>query len=143
MISSPTSDNASKGNWWPCDLPGPAATVGHIRRDRGHPITSHPRRPERRPGLDAVRIRLLEIGEAVKALTTELLDTEPDIPWREIARMRDHLAHRYFDTTHAILQATVDRDLPDLERAVARLTHHTTSSDDDQPPPSAAEGAQE
>ena len=24
-------------------------------------------------------------------------------------------AHRYFDTSHAILQATVDNDLPDLE----------------------------
>ena len=51
--------------------------------------------------------------------------------------MRDHLAHRDFDTTHAILQATVDRDLPDLERAVARLTRHTSSSDDDQPPSAA------
>jgi uncharacterized protein with HEPN domain len=36
--------------------------------------------------------------------------------------MRDHLAHRYFDTAHAILQATVDEDLPDLERAVQALT---------------------
>jgi hypothetical protein len=67
------------------------------------------------------RIRLLEIGEAVKALPTELLDTQPGIPWRQIARMRDHLAHRYFDTAHAILQATVDDDLPELERAVHAL----------------------
>jgi hypothetical protein len=36
--------------------------------------------------------------------------------------MRDHLAHRYFDTAHAILQATVDEDLPALERAVRELT---------------------
>lgn len=43
---------------------------------------------------DAVRIRLLEIGEAVKALPENLTSTEPDIPWRQIARMRDHLAHR-------------------------------------------------
>ena len=35
--------------------------------------------------------------------------------------MRDHLAHRYFDTAHAILQATVDEDLPDLEHAVQTL----------------------
>lgn len=35
--------------------------------------------------------------------------------------MRDHLAHRYFDTAHAILQATVDEDLPALELAVAAL----------------------
>jgi hypothetical protein len=32
--------------------------------------------------------------------------------------MRDHLAHRYFDTAHTILQATVDDDLPELERTV-------------------------
>jgi uncharacterized protein with HEPN domain len=36
--------------------------------------------------------------------------------------MRDHLAHRYFDTDHAVLQATVDDDLPELERAVQAMT---------------------
>jgi hypothetical protein len=61
---------------------------------------------------------LLEIGEAVKALPQQLLSTQPGIPWTQIARMRDHLAHRYFDTDHAVLQATVDNDLPELERAV-------------------------
>jgi uncharacterized protein with HEPN domain len=70
---------------------------------------------------DVVRIRLLEIGEAVKALPADLLDAQPTIPWKEIARMRDHLAHRYFDTTHAILQATVDHDLPRLECAIQAL----------------------
>jgi uncharacterized protein with HEPN domain len=84
-------------------------------------IHSHLQRGDLSDGLvfDAVRIRLLEIGEAVKALPDDLLATQPSIPWRQIARMRDHLAHRYFDTAHAILQATVDEDLPDLERAVA------------------------
>jgi len=70
---------------------------------------------------DAVRIRLLEIGEAVKALPAEMLNSQPSIPWSQIARMRDHLAHRYFDTNHALLQATVDNDLPELERAVQAL----------------------
>jgi uncharacterized protein with HEPN domain len=70
---------------------------------------------------DAVRIRLLEIGEAVKALPDDLLASQPSIPWRQIARMRDHLAHRYFDTAHAILQATVDEDLPALEQALHAL----------------------
>jgi uncharacterized protein with HEPN domain len=45
----------------------------------------------------------------------------PAIPWAQIARLRDHLAHRYFDTDHAVLQATVDSDLPELERAVQAL----------------------
>jgi uncharacterized protein with HEPN domain len=86
-------------------------------------IRSHLQRGTLADGLvfDAVRIRLLEIGEAVKALPADLLDTQPGIPWRQITRMRNHLAHRYFDTAHAILQATVDDDLPELERAVQSL----------------------
>jgi uncharacterized protein with HEPN domain len=58
-------------------------------------IQSHLKRGDLADGLifDAVRIRLLEIGEAVKALRLELLATEPEIPWPQIARMRDHLAH--------------------------------------------------
>lgn len=35
--------------------------------------------------------------------------------------MRERLAHRYFDTSHAILRATVEHDLPELEQAVIRL----------------------
>jgi uncharacterized protein with HEPN domain len=87
-------------------------------------IRSHLRRGDLSDGLvfDAVRIRLVEIGEAVKALPEDLLATQPSIPWRQIARMRDHVAHRYFDTTHAILQATVEEDLPDLERAIHALS---------------------
>jgi uncharacterized protein with HEPN domain len=96
-------------------------------------IRSHLQRGDLSDGLifDAVRIRLLEIGEAVKALPAELLDTQPAIPWREITRMRDHLAHRYFDTAHGILQATVDDDLPELERAVREMAE--TLPEEDQP----------
>jgi uncharacterized protein with HEPN domain len=70
---------------------------------------------------DAVRVRLIEIGEAVKALSPDLLATEPTIPWRDVASMRDRLAHRYFDTSHAILSGTIHHDLPELKAAVERL----------------------
>lgn len=43
--------------------------------------------------------------------------------------MRDHLAHRYFDSAHAILQATVDEDLPDLEHALQALARSLEESD--------------
>lgn len=72
---------------------------------------------------DAVRARLMEIGEAVKDLPPAVTAAEPDLPWREIGRLRDHLAHRYFDTSHAILTATVRDDLPELRAAVERLRH--------------------
>jgi uncharacterized protein with HEPN domain len=35
--------------------------------------------------------------------------------------MRDRLAHRYFDSSHAIVAATVVNDLDDLRAAAARL----------------------
>jgi uncharacterized protein with HEPN domain len=102
-------------------------------------IRSHLQRGDLSDGLvfDAVRIRLLEIGEAVKALPAEMLDSQPAIPWTQIARMRDHLAHRYFDTNHAILQATVDNDLPELERAVQTLAETLSAGDSQDENPSA------
>ncbi len=70
---------------------------------------------------DAVRVRLIEISEAVKGIEPEMLDGEPSIPWSDVAGMRDYLTHRYFDTDHAIVAATVARDLPPLIEAVLRL----------------------
>jgi uncharacterized protein with HEPN domain len=80
---------------------------------------------------DAVRIRLPGIGEAVKALPAELLNS-PALDSLEPDRgMRDHLAHRYFDTSRPIVQATVDNDLPELEHAIRALAE--SMPDDDMP----------
>jgi uncharacterized protein with HEPN domain len=86
-------------------------------------IRAHLMRGDLSDGLvfDAVRIRLLERGEAVKAITPALLATETGIPWKNIAAMRDQLAHRYFDTEHAIVQGTVTDDLGPLQDAVGQL----------------------
>lgn len=70
---------------------------------------------------DAIRIRLVEIGEAVNGLDPEVLSHAPDIPWAEVARMRDQLAHRYFDTAHSIVDATARRDIPRLRVATQKL----------------------
>lgn len=57
-------------------------------------IDEHVRRGDLSDGLvfDAVRVRLIEIGKAVKGLTADLTSSEPHIPWQEVARMRDHMA---------------------------------------------------
>jgi uncharacterized protein with HEPN domain len=67
---------------------------------------------------DACRVRLIEIGEAVKHLDPELLGRAPDIRWRAIARMRDQLTHHYFDTDHAIVTQAMTEELPRLRAAV-------------------------
>ena len=52
-------------------------------------IAEHVQRGDLTDGLvfDAVRVRLIEIGEAVKALPEGLLDSQDQIPWAAIARM--------------------------------------------------------
>lgn len=95
-------------------------------------IREHLNRGDLRDGLiyDAVRVRLIEIGEAVKGIDPEVLAGAPGVPWREIARMRDHLAHRYFDTDHAIVRDVVDNDLGPLAEAVQSLLNEAGRDDD-------------
>jgi len=70
---------------------------------------------------DALLYRLLVIGEAVKALPPELLDREPEMPWREVARLRDLLAHHYYRVDPQIIRRTVDTPLRDIQAAARRL----------------------
>ncbi len=86
-------------------------------------IATHLKRGGLGDGLvfDAVRVRLIEIGEAVKDIDPGLLASEAEIPWQDVAGMRDHLTHRYFDTAHSIVQTTIEVDLPPLVAAVQRL----------------------
>ncbi|MGA2295371.1 MAG: HepT-like ribonuclease domain-containing protein [Acidimicrobiales bacterium] len=86
-------------------------------------ISSHLTRGDLSDGLifDAVRLRLIEIGEAVKLLDPQLVASEPDIRWSDAAGMRDWLAHHYFDTSRAVIEATIAEDLPPLAAAVLKL----------------------
>ena len=61
------------------------------------------------------------IGEAVKALPSELLEKYPEIPWSEVAKMRDVLTHHYFGLDDKILWNAVQKDVPILARTVARM----------------------
>lgn len=69
---------------------------------------------------DAIRIRLVEIGEAVKGLSAETR-SQADVPWQDMARMRELLAHRYFDTTHHIVFQTARADIPILKEKIAQI----------------------
>lgn len=86
-------------------------------------ITHHLERGPLDDGLvfDAVRVRLIEIGEAVKGVSDEVRALAPDVPWKDVAGMRDVLAHRYFDASHGIVEHTVRHDVPELVDAVRRL----------------------
>ena len=70
---------------------------------------------------DAVRVRIIEIGEAVDGISEDLLATAPDVPWEAIARMRDHLARRDFDADRSIVRDVVTDQLGPLLYAVRSL----------------------
>lgn len=70
---------------------------------------------------DALLYRLVVIGEAVKALPAYLLDRQPQIPWREIARLRDLLAHHYYRVDAQVIRRTVESPLADLRNAVTQI----------------------
>ncbi|MEK7509349.1 MAG: HepT-like ribonuclease domain-containing protein [Patescibacteria group bacterium] len=46
---------------------------------------------------DAIVRRLEIIGEAVRNLPPDLKAMHPDIPWQDIADMRNKLIHEYFE----------------------------------------------
>jgi len=54
---------------------------------------------------DAVIRKLEIIGEAVKQLSDATKDRRPEIPWKQIAGMRDRLTHDYFGVDLALVWA--------------------------------------
>jgi uncharacterized protein with HEPN domain len=70
---------------------------------------------------DAVIRNLEVVGEAVKRISESTRLKAPQIPWKQIAGMRDMLIHNYFGVQLDRVWQVVDRDLPVLETAVTEL----------------------
>lgn len=70
---------------------------------------------------DALLFQFVVIGEAVKHLAPETRESAPEIPWSNIAALRDFIAHEYFRIDiHRVLDI-VDHDLPPLEKVIDDL----------------------
>ena len=58
------------------------------------------------------------IGEAVKHLTKAVTESQPEVPWKQIAGFRDVLIHGYFGVDLEQVWAAIEKDLPVLKEGV-------------------------
>jgi uncharacterized protein with HEPN domain len=68
---------------------------------------------------DAVMRRIEIVGEAVKNIPQDVKDKYPDIPWKQIAGMRDILIHEYFGVDLELTWRVAREDILDLRKKLA------------------------
>lgn len=61
------------------------------------------------------------VGEAAKSVSEQTRMAHPEIPWRDLIRTRDFLAHAYFKLDHTILWNIATKNLPELIATLAPL----------------------
>lgn len=78
------------------------------------------------PGLAAESI-IIKIGENVARLSEAIIVANPQVPWSNIKRMRDRLAHHYEATDYEAVWATISVDLPRVRALIAPLSVEATA----------------
>lgn len=61
------------------------------------------------------------IGEAAKSVSDSLKAQYPDVPWKQMAGMRDKLMHEYFGVSLERVWDAAERDLPPLREQIEQI----------------------
>jgi len=61
------------------------------------------------------------IGEAARATSEDVRALAPEVPWRQIAGMRNVLVHGYFEIDTDLVWDAATRDAPALKSSMERL----------------------
>jgi uncharacterized protein with HEPN domain len=75
---------------------------------------------DRRTNLAVVRA-LEIIGEATRHVPKSIRRRYPDVPWQDMAAMRNKLIHEYFGVDLEVLWRTIQEDLPPLCEAIQQV----------------------
>jgi uncharacterized protein with HEPN domain len=64
------------------------------------------------------------IGEAVKNIPESIKKLSPNTPWKDIAGMRDRLAHDYHNTNHTLVWSVIETHAPSLKPEIVKILNH-------------------
>jgi uncharacterized protein with HEPN domain len=70
---------------------------------------------------DAVIRNIEIIGEATKKITKQFKQLYPEIPWQDMAGMRDKLIHDYLGVDIYVIWKTIELDLPLLKEMISKI----------------------
>ncbi len=70
---------------------------------------------------DAIIRRLEIIGEAVKNIPASFKVNYAEIPWKQMAGMRDILIHEYFEVNLSLTWLVVKRELPSIKEKLSLI----------------------
>ena len=75
--------------------------------------------------LDAICMNLIALGETVKGLDKithgDFLPHYPEIYWSGVMRMRDKIAHHYFEIDAEVVFNTIEEDIPQMILVILRM----------------------
>jgi uncharacterized protein with HEPN domain len=77
----------------------------------------------------AVLHQILVLGEAVKRLSDTFRHTNSQVPWSQIARMRDRVIHHYDTVDLNRVWAVIENEIPEMLVLLGPLLPHEPESD--------------
>jgi uncharacterized protein with HEPN domain len=84
-----------------------------------------------RETVDAVLMRISQVGEAASRTSPQALAEVPSIAWRDVKGIRAKTVHDYEMIDLVVIRGIVDRQLPPLIAAVLRVLGRTKTAVDD------------
>ena len=66
------------------------------------------------------------IGEATKNIPKAIRDKHKELPWQDMAKMRDKISHVYFGINYEIVWKVVKERLPEIKTSIANMMDEIT-----------------
>ncbi len=76
----------------------------------------------------AVAFKIENIGEASKNIPKEIKSKYKDLPWTDMAGMRDKITHFYFGIDYKVVWSVVKKELPTIEPFIREILNDIKAS---------------